>query len=98
VHQAEIVVMVIVGSPVYRCATYIHGQIRDGFAARLAIAFRGPAGRFLGVAFGVKVEKLLPRSPKKIGKLIINEKSDFGIVESVAGNRVGALAESIIGR
>jgi hypothetical protein len=39
--------MIMVGSLACRCATYIHGQIRDGFAARLAIAFRCPAGRFL---------------------------------------------------
>jgi len=79
VHHAEFVVVIIVGSLAYRCATYIHGQIRDGFAARLAIASSWSGGAVPGGSLWGKFEKLLPRSPKKIGKPIINEISDFEI-------------------
>ena len=37
--------MIVVGALAYRSATYIFGEIRGGFAARLAIAFRGRLAR-----------------------------------------------------
>jgi hypothetical protein len=71
--------MIVVGSLAYRGAVYIYGQIRDGFAARLAIAFSWSGGAVRGGSLWGKFEKLLPRSTKKMGKPIINEISDFEI-------------------
>lgn len=43
-----ITIIIIVGALGYRSATYIYGQVRGGFAARLAIEFsRKPAWAFL---------------------------------------------------
>ena len=39
----QIVLMIVVGAIAYRSATYIFNQIRGGYAARLALTFRGPA-------------------------------------------------------
>lgn len=40
---------ILVGAIAYRSATYILSQIRGGYAARLALTFRGPAGALLSL-------------------------------------------------
>jgi hypothetical protein len=43
-----IVILIIVGALAYRSATYIYGQIRGGYSARLAVAFsHSPVKEFL---------------------------------------------------
>lgn len=45
---AAIIMLIVIGALASRSATFIYGQIRGGFAARLALAFaRDPARFFL---------------------------------------------------
>jgi hypothetical protein len=45
---AIIVVLIVVGALAYRSATYIFGQVQNGYSARLAVTFsRSPARQFL---------------------------------------------------